>query len=288
MPDLVDVARELYALMPDEFTATRNKRAADARSDGEKELAASIRSLRKPSMAAWAVNLLVRERSEEIEQMLALGRMLRAAQTDLDSDSLRKLSGQRRALVAALGKQAASLAKASGQRISEATVTEVEQTLNAALADAGAAAALRTARLTRGLDSIGLEAVDLADAVGAPEDGVLEAAQATEEQPARLRPSKRTLDEARQKAADAARRADDAAAELKAVGERIDESARRRHELVAELEDLKSEVADLEERISALDRDARQRERERDKAERSVEEARAEADRAQKRLHGLE
>jgi chromosome segregation ATPase len=294
MPDLVDVARELYALTPDEFTATRNTRAADARSDGEKDLAASIRSLQKPSIGAWAVNLLVREQSEEIEQVLELGRTLRAAQADLDSDALRKLSAQRRALVAALGKQAASLAKTSGHRISEAAVSEVEQTLNAAMADARAAAALKTARLIRALDSVGLEAVDLTDAVGAPEEGLLDAAveaeveKGDEEPPARSRPSKRTLDEARRKAADAARRADDAAAELEAVGARIDEGARRRHELVAELEDLKSEIADLEERISAADREARQREREREKAERSAEEARAAADRAQKRLDGLE
>jgi hypothetical protein len=293
MPDLVDVARELYALQPDEFTATRNRRAADARSDGDKELAASIRLLQKPSIAAWAMNLLVREQSEEIDQVLELGRTLRTAQADLDSDTLRKLSAQRRALVAALGKQAASLAKNSGHPISAAAVLEVEQSLNAAMADARAAAALKTARLTRALDSVGLEAVDLTGAVGAPEEGLLDAAVEAEDQqgqeaPAPSRPSKRTLDEARRKAADAVRRADDAAAELKAVDARIDEAAHRRHELVAELEDLKSEVADLEERISAADREARLRERERDKAKRSAEDARAAADRAQKRLHGLE
>ena len=182
MPDLVDVARELYALTPDEFTAARNKRAADARSDGQKDLAASIRSLKKPSIGAWAVNLLVREQADEIDQVLELGRTLRAAQADLDSDALRKLSAQRRALVAALGKQAASLAKTSGHRISDAAVSEVEQTLNAAMADARAAAALKTARLTRTLDSVGLDAVDLTDAVGAPEEGLLDAAVEAEDE----------------------------------------------------------------------------------------------------------
>ena len=293
MPDLVDVARELYALAPDEFTATRNQRAAEARSDGQKDLAAGIRALRKPSIGAWAVNLLVREQAEEIDQVLELGRTLRAAQADLDGDALRTLSGQRRALVAALGTQAASLAKAAGHRISEAAVSEVEQTLGAALADARAAAALKTARLTRALDSVGLEAVDLTDAVGAPEEGLLDAVAEVEIEhgeapPARIRPSKRALDEARRAAADAARRAEDAAAELEAVGARIDRAARRRHELVADLDDLKSEVAALEGRISAADREAGHLERERDKAERSAEKARAAAERAQERLAGLE
>lgn len=289
MPDLVDVARELYALAPDEFTAARNRRAADARSGGEKELAASIRALQKPSIGAWAVNLLVREQAEEIDQVLELGQTLRAAQADLDGDALRQLSGQRRALVAALGKQAASLAKTAGHRISEAAVSEVEQTLNAAMADARAAAALKTARLTRALDSTGLEAVDLTDAVGAPEEGLLDAVvEVEEERPARIRPSKRQLTEARRAAADAARRAEDAAAELNAVRARIDEAAHRRLELVAELEDLKSEVAALEERIAAADREARQRDREREAAEAAAEEAGAAADRAQEQLDKLE
>lgn len=289
MPDLVDVARELYALAPDEFTAARNRRAADARSEGAKELAASIRALQKPSIGAWAVNLLVREQAEEIDQVLELGQTLRAAQADLDGDALRQLSGQRRALVAALGKQAASLAKAAGHRISEAAVSEVEQTLNAAMADARAAVALKTARLTRALDSIGLEAVDLTDAVGAPEDGLLDAAvEVKQSPPARIRPSKRQLTDARRAAADAARRAEDAAAQLKAVSARIDEAAHRRHELVTELEGLKSEVAALEERIVAADREASRREREREAAEASVEEARAAADRAHERLDELE
>ena len=276
------------ALTPDEFTATRNRRAADARTHGEKELAASIRSLRKPSTAAWAVNLLVREQSEAIGQLLELGRTLRAAQAELDSDALRQLSGQRRVLVGALGKQAAALAKRSAHPIGEAAVTEIENTLNAAMADAGAAAALKTARLTRALDSIGLEAVDLTDAVGAPEEVLLDAAAEAPKRPERIRPSKRQLAEAQQKASDAARRAKDATAELKAVGARFDESVRHRHQVVAELDELKAEVTALEEQLSATDRDAKQLEREADKAERSAEEAKAAAERAQGRLDALE
>ncbi|MEO7007063.1 MAG: hypothetical protein ABI065_08525 [Terrimesophilobacter sp.] len=288
MPDLVDVARELYALTPDEFTATRNERAADARSDGQKELSAIIRSLRKPSIGAWAVNLLVREQSEEIDQVLELGRTLRAAQADLDSDALRKLSGQRRALVAALGTQAAALAKSSGHPISEAAVAEIEQTLNAAMADARAAAALTTGRLTRALDSIGLEAVDLTDAVGAPEEGLLLVAADSPEKPSgRILPSKHQLAESRQTAADAARRAEDAIAELGAVSARIEEVAHRRHELATELDKLKSEVAGLQAQLSASDRESKQLELERDKAKHSAEDARTAADRAQGRLDTL-
>jgi DNA repair exonuclease SbcCD ATPase subunit len=319
MADLAEVARELYALAPDAFTATRNERAARARADGDKKLAASIRSLQKPSTAAWALNLLVRERSDEIGQALGLGQTLRAAQAHLDSDALRTLSRQRRALVAALGKQAAALATASGHRISEAAVAEIEQTLNAAMADARAAAALKTARLTRPLDSVGLEPVDLTGAVAAAEEALFDsvvadaAAQDAAAQdatadavtrdtgergaaavgrnrkrsPARTGPSKHQLAEARQKATDAARRADDAAAALEAITRRIERATRQRDRLTAELTDLKSQMATLESAISAAGREVNQLEREHDKAGRAAEAAQAGADRAQKRLDAL-
>ncbi|GAB3035792.1 hypothetical protein GCM10027052_12270 [Parafrigoribacterium mesophilum] len=295
MADLAEIARELYRLTPDAFTATRNKRAAEARADGDKELAASIRSLQKPSTAAWAINLFVRERSEEIGQVIQLGRTLRAAQADLDSDALRTLSQQRRQLVAALGKQAAALAKSSSHQISEAAVTEIEQTLNAAMADARAAAALKTARLTRSLDSVGLEPVDLVGAVAAADDDVIEAAaedavvvEKEARPPARIGPSKRQLADARQKAADATDRAGDATATVAAVARRIAVATRRRDEFATELEELKAEVAALETRVLAADRELQQLDREHDQASRTAEAAQSAARRARDRLDRLQ
>lgn len=54
--DLDAVAVELYGLTPDEFTAARNQLAKNV--DGA--AAAAIRALRKPTLAAWLANLLVR------------------------------------------------------------------------------------------------------------------------------------------------------------------------------------------------------------------------------------
>src|SRR6478735_10130604 len=51
------IAVELYALPPDDFTSARNARAAAA----DRSLAARVKTLRKPTAAAWAVDLLARD-----------------------------------------------------------------------------------------------------------------------------------------------------------------------------------------------------------------------------------
>ena len=287
--DLSSVAQELYSLTPDKFTASRNELGKSVRADGDGELAKRILSLPKPSAAAWAVNLLVRERGDEIDQLLALGNLLREAQDDLDSESLRELSGQRRKLVAALGQQARALAKGAGQAISASTLEDVEQTLQAAMTDPRAAAALRSGRLTRALHAAGLEPVDLAEAVAAPDEGMLDAAphERAERPHARARVPKRRLSEAKQKAADAAHFADEAASTLAAIDERADELARRRQDLISKVEALKAQVSAVEEEIASTDRDGQLLEREREKATRAVEDARGNADRAQKQVDTL-
>ena len=68
---------ELYGLAPTEFTAARNAKAAAARKAGLADVAAALKELRKPSVGAWLANLLVRERSKEIESLIALGDGLR-------------------------------------------------------------------------------------------------------------------------------------------------------------------------------------------------------------------
>ncbi len=56
--DLDTVGTELYGLRPTEFTAARDAQAAAARRGGDRELAAAIKKLRRPTPAAWLVNLL--------------------------------------------------------------------------------------------------------------------------------------------------------------------------------------------------------------------------------------
>src|SRR5438876_12376841 len=100
--DLDRVAAELYALPPEEFTPARDKRAAEARAGGRAALATEIKALRKPTQGAWVVNLLARERPQDLGGLLDLGASLREAQAALQGDELRRLSAQRSQVVGAL------------------------------------------------------------------------------------------------------------------------------------------------------------------------------------------
>ncbi|MFC0197625.1 transposase, partial [Microbacterium arthrosphaerae] len=154
------IAAELYALPPAEFTAARNRRAE--RSGGA--LAKRLKALRKPTVAAWAVNLLAG--GGQLADAVELSAALREAQDDLDGAELARLGRQRRQLVAALAKQAVGLAEEAGGTVSAAARDDVEKTINAAVMDAAAAAAVLTARLVKPLEAGDIEPEMLADAVG--------------------------------------------------------------------------------------------------------------------------
>ncbi|MFJ5919726.1 hypothetical protein ACIQFW_28575 [Streptomyces ardesiacus] len=141
------VLDELYVTPPPAFVAHREERAAASRTAGRKEDARRIHAARRPTLAAWAANLLARSRPEETRRFLALGQALREAHRTLDADGLKELSAQRRRIVAALSRQAAQLADEAGHRLSQAAQREVESTLRAVLADSDAAGQWAGARL---------------------------------------------------------------------------------------------------------------------------------------------
>jgi hypothetical protein len=149
--DLESVADELYALPVGEFVAARNARSKDARAAGNRELAASIQSLRKPAVAAWAVNQLVRERATDVAELLDLGRELRSAQGAVAGADLRSLTRRRYELVSGLLGEARRLAAARDQRLSEEAAGGIRATLEATLVDPASAEAVRAARLAEPL-----------------------------------------------------------------------------------------------------------------------------------------
>jgi hypothetical protein len=153
--DADEVADELYALPPEQFTAARNARAKEAKAAGDKETAARIATLRKPTVLAWLVNMLVRELPDEINGFLDLGDALREATATMSGPELRQLSGQRHRLVQALVRQTRDLARQAGHRITEDVARGLEETLAAALTDPAVAEQLRGGRLTSGMAATG-------------------------------------------------------------------------------------------------------------------------------------
>ncbi|MFF1451256.1 hypothetical protein ACFVYF_24440 [Streptomyces sp. NPDC058274] len=158
--DLDSVADELYGLRPEQFTAARNERVAAARTAGDRKLAEQISGLRRPSLSAWAGNLLVRERPDEVKPLIQLGEALRSAHHDLDGDQLRRLTQQQRAVVRALSQQAGDLAAAAGHPLADDAQREVQDTLQAVLADPDAAREWAAGRLAKPIGpAVGFPAV---------------------------------------------------------------------------------------------------------------------------------
>ena len=170
---LADIANRLYAGTLEDFIAARAAAAKEA-SGRDKGLAAAVRGLPKPSVAAWALNMLARHRPEVPARLDELGARMRAAQDSLDAAALRELGRERRTMLADAVDTVRSVARAQGRSISDAMASDVEETLRAMTADAGAANAVASGRLLKVLSADGVNDVDLDGAVALP--GLLPAA----------------------------------------------------------------------------------------------------------------
>lgn len=266
------IAVELYTLPPDDFTPARNARAAAS----DRALAARVKALRKPTAAAWAVDLLARE--GQLAEALELSAALREAQDDLDAAELARLSRQRRALVAALAAQAVELSEARGVGISAAARGDVEKTINAAVMDAAAAAAVMTARLVRPLEASGFEAVDVADAVGGSVPGVAAAPSVSRDDLAERRARKAAEKALRE----AERAAGEAARELAKIDAKLERSRERGDHLRERIADLQAELARFEADAEKADADTARLEAESRDAAARARAAERDADRARK------
>ena len=158
---VADAAAELYGLSPAEFTAARDERAKQARAAGQRDEAAAIKKLARPTVSAWLINQLARDAPDQIARLADVGDALQDAQRALDGDRLRELSTERRQVVNDLLPEARRLAREAGQPASAGVLAEVRATLEAALADEGARDAVCSGQLTRALTYAGLGEVDL-------------------------------------------------------------------------------------------------------------------------------
>ena len=245
MPDanagIDGAAEELYAVLPAVFIATRDARAKEARASGDEELYAQIKALRRPSAAAWLVNVLARS-EEGFEQFSDLSRRLRDAQTHLDAPSMKELGQERTRVVAELVERAVALAKeADPQYKDTATVRDqVTSTLTAAGADPTAEAAVTSGRLVSPLSYAGFGEVDLTDAVATP----LHVVRQQEKKPAARKPDKKVDQRALARAQADLERAEDA---LEEAEQAFDKARSDRHQARLDVKRAQLAVDELEE-----------------------------------------
>jgi chromosome segregation ATPase len=269
---LLEIADELYGLPQDEFTPARDAKARELKS--EKELAASVKKLKKPSVAAWVVNLFVRRETEQAEQLIAVGSALREAQEGMDGAELRALTRQRRQLTSAMTQQARSLAKDEGVKVTQAVADQVEATLTAAMLDQECARAVRSGLLVAAFSSTGVEAVDLAAAVALPGALGFSATPAGAETPARPElhvvpgdENARRREQAETELAEARQEVDETQSRLAAATQAVEELQARSLQLQAEIDELKRKLSELESSAEEADDELEQAEEAQGEAE---------------------
>jgi hypothetical protein len=156
-----DDADDLYGLALDAFVPERDALAKRLRGEGRRDDAAAVKALRKPSVAAWAVNQAVRSQPKAARTLWDAGDALIAAQDDLlggsgDPRALRAAVEEERAAVDALVEAARGLLTSEGRDLGDTTLERVRETLHAAAIDPEAREDVAAGRATRELAHAGL------------------------------------------------------------------------------------------------------------------------------------
>jgi hypothetical protein len=129
----------LYALPLEEFTSERDELAKRLRKEGDRDAAATIKALKKPSVAAWAVNQVRRDRPEDVRSLLDVTEELHRVYAGLSSAGARERLGEaaemQRDLIRSLVRCAEQMLEAGGHNAGEQTLGKVADTLRAAALD---------------------------------------------------------------------------------------------------------------------------------------------------------
>ncbi|KAB1920390.1 hypothetical protein AB0J94_04805 [Micromonospora noduli] len=302
MPGLsAELVQQLYRTPPDRFVAARDAAVAEARRAGDPTTARQLARLRRPTVAAWLVNLLAIRRPELVADLVQLADALRVAQRELRGPRLRELSAQRRAVVGALVAEVRKLAAAEPDAppASRLPLAEVEATLNAAFSDAEVAEQVRAGRLLRAASYAGFGEVPRPQLRLVTDDDE----EREEERPARRPGPQRGRPEAAPRTDRAAERAEQAerAAQRAARAERarqrraldrelakaqadqeraeteLTEATGQERDGAAVLDRLEAELAELERRRAVAEQDLSRAKLARRAAERAVTVARRRA-----------
>lgn len=233
-------AADLYRLPPEDFTAARDAAVNDAKAAGDKERAAELKALRRPSVSAFLVNGLAKQDDQLLVQLLELGPALAEAQASGQGDALRVLGAQRRELVQAVISRAVEIGR---RDITSAVREEVVATLQAALADPASADAVRSGRLVRALSYAGFGDVDLEGAVA---------------QPRSVKQDKQAPDQQRQEVAKAETAALEAAGALDDAARACEQAERERARAEEQAAAALQEVERLQDALSEAEQVARE------------------------------
>jgi hypothetical protein len=226
--DVESALDQLYAAGLDEFTTTRNALASELASAGDARASTQIKALKKPNLAAWALNQLARNHPAELEELVAatdrVRRAHRRALSGGKAADLREATDERNRVVSRLTKLAGFVLTDAGHAAATATLAAVSDSFVAIASDEVGAELLKKGRLSRELRPGAI--VDIGGLTLVPDEAD-DAASPTERDVSAIQAARVGVNEARQKlksANDAVREAD---AEAWRLSGEADEAERR-------------------------------------------------------------
>ncbi|NNM32258.1 MAG: hypothetical protein HKO53_04305 [Gemmatimonadetes bacterium] len=131
LPDFDSILDRLYSVPLSEFVAVRNEAAKALKAEGQKDEAATVQRLRKPSIAAWTVNQLRFSAPEELRALAEATRGLADAHSSPGADLPEAIRSRRKQLDHLL-ERSRELWEAHGVRSTKDQLRRLSGTLEAA------------------------------------------------------------------------------------------------------------------------------------------------------------
>jgi hypothetical protein len=165
-------AEALYAGPLEAFMAARTELVKRLKDAGDADAAKEAAALRKPTVAAWAVDQLARTKPKDLDALFRAGGRLKDAQQRAvaggEAKPLQEAGRERRRIVERLAASAGGILEEAGMSSARSTIDKVADTLMAMATDEEAAERVRRGILERelpapagfgeGHDGLGLEA----------------------------------------------------------------------------------------------------------------------------------
>lgn len=247
----VDAAEQLFDLPAADFVAARDDLVRRLKAGGDREEADRVKAMRRPTLAAWAVNQVVRQHPDHCVELVDAGavlqRAMRKAMSGVADSGIREATATRRRMVEALTDMAAAILADSGAR-PDSHLDDVAATFEAASADPGAAEQVAEACLSAplavpadfGAGMVPLAVSETKATAGDDDEGI------DPEVAEQRRAAMRTLEAANSRAEKSAAAASDARNEAAAVAERATRARTAATEARRAAEQAEAEAAELD------------------------------------------
>jgi hypothetical protein len=230
--DVDDLISYLYRGPPQEFTKRRDELASRLKQEGRTEDSNQVRSCKRPTVAAWAVDQLTHESTSRIKE---LARIVTALSKETSPAKVRQLVDARHGLIATLSADAQRILQEHGTPPSPQVESQITQTLVSATSSEDIEQLLRgtLAKPLSGSGFAGISGVAPAPVDSRADDKARSQLDEVEE---RLKRARRERDAAQKAMARAAQEVKKAERSVQAAEARIGELERKQVSLRARLE----------------------------------------------------